>query len=742
MSVARIALDIPSRQLTDAFDYDIPYRLEERLAVGCAVLVEFGRRRAVGHVVEVVNSSEVRGRKPVLDVVSEPRFDEVAARLAAWIAAEYVAPLSDAVRLFLPPGSIPEVVKGPNGWHLKEPSVASVEERVVELVEGHSFLPGTTAHRQRAVLDALGAGPVTTAELTAALGSVSQIVSRLERAGAVRITARRRFRDPAMHERPAPRHETLSRGQTAALQAIDGAGPGSCVVVHGVTGSGKTEVYLRAIEEVLVAGRSAIVLVPEISLTPQTVGRFRARFGDHIAVLHSRLSPGERLDQWDRIACGDARVVIGARSALFAPIHDLGLVVIDEEHESSYKQASSPRYHARDVAIRLAEMRAATLVLGSATPSMETLHAVETGRIARVLLEERVGGGVLPVVEVVDMGQEFLNGNRSIFSDRLLQELRGVAQRQEKAVLLLNRRGFASFLLCRECGHVPGCTRCSTSLTFHESGGILACHHCGARSGAPASCPECGSPYLRRFGAGTQRVAAEVESAVPGLAVVRMDADTTAAKGGHEHRLAEFEAAQAAVLVGTQMVAKGLDYPEVTLVGVVSADTTLHLADLRAGERTFQMLEQVAGRAGRGERPGRVIVQTYWPEHPAVVAVARHDPTAFYDAARAERADLGFPPYGRMANLIVTSTSRQEVKDRTAELAAALTGSAPASWEVLGPVPAPLSRIKDRYRWHVLVKAPEGADVPSVVRDALAATHRSSSSSSTLAIDIDPVDLM
>lgn len=740
MPVARIALDIPSRELAAAFDYDVPAALESRLAVGCAVLVEFGRRRVVGHVVELVDASDVSRRKPVLDVVSEPRFDEVAARLAAWIAAEYVAPLADAVRLFLPPGSVPEAVKGPDGWRLKAPAVSSVEERVVELVEGHSFVPGPTAHRQRALLEALTAGPVTTSELTAALGSISAVLARLQEAGALRVTARRRFRDPAMHERAAPRHETLSEGQAAALQAITAAGPGACVVVHGVTGSGKTEVYLRAIEEVLALGRSAIVLVPEISLTPQTVGRFRARFGDRIAVLHSRLSAGERLDQWDRIASGDARVAIGARSALFAPVRDLGLVVIDEEHESSYKQASSPRYHARDVALRLAKMRLATLVLGSATPSMETLHAAETGRMARVVLDERVGGGVLPAVEVVDMGQEFLNGNRSIFSDRLLQELRGVAERQEKAVLLLNRRGFASFLLCRECGHVPGCTRCSTSLTFHESGGMLACHHCGARSRAPASCPECGSPYLRRFGAGTQRVAAEVESAVPGLAVVRMDADTTAAKGGHEHRLAEFEAARAAVLVGTQMVAKGLDYPEVTLVGVVSADTTLHLPDLRAGERTFQMLEQVAGRAGRGERPGRVIVQTYWPQHPAIVAVSRHDSTAFYDAERAERADLGFPPYGRMANLIVTSTSRQQVKDRTAELAAALTSSAPTSWEVLGPVPAPLSRVKDRYRWHVLVKAPAGADIPSVVRNALAATQRSNLS--TLAIDIDPVDLM
>jgi len=738
--IARVALDIPSRELATAFDYDVPPHLEGATAVGCAVLVEFGKRRAVGHVVELAGSSEVTCRKPLLAVVSEPRFDEAAAELAAWIAHEYVAPLSDAVRLFLPPGSVPEVVRTAGGWRLKEPAVTPAEERVVELVEDSSFTPAPTAHRQRAVLDALAAGPVTTAELAAALGPVSSVVRRLVEAGAIRISTRRRFRDPATPARPAPRHEALSAGQAAALEAVATAEPGSCILLHGVTGSGKTEVYLRAIEGMLAQGRSAIVLVPEISLTPQTVGRFRSRFGDRIAVLHSRLSPGERLDQWERIASGEARVAIGARSALFAPVRDLGLVVIDEEHEASYKQSSSPRYHARDVAMRLAGLRGAVVVLGSATPSMEALHAAQEGLMTRVELHERVGGGALPEVEIVDMGQEFLNGNRSIFSDRLLLELRRVAARREKAVLLLNRRGFASFLLCRECGHVPGCSRCSTSLTFHQSRAQLACHHCGVRAPAPAACPVCGSRYLRRFGAGTQRVAAEVESVVPGLPVVRMDADTTSSKGGHEHRLAEFEAQPFGVLVGTQMVAKGLDYPDVTLVGVVSADTTLHLPDLRAGERTYQMLEQVAGRAGRGARPGRVVIQTYWPAHPAIVAAARHDPELFYQAERADREALGFPPYGRMVNLIVTSPSADDVKARCAELADALRQRSPSSWEVLGPVPAPLARVKDRYRWHVLVKAPPGADVASTVRRALGATRRCGLS--TLAIDVDPIDLM
>ncbi|MDF1541764.1 MAG: primosomal protein N' [Anaerosomatales bacterium] len=739
MTVARVVLDIPSKELSSAFDYDVPDSLREDAVIGCAVLVEFGSRRAVGHVVAVADSSEVANRKPVIAVLAPPRFDEVAADLARWIAQEYVAPLSDAIRLLLPPGSVPEVVKNDSGWVLKPPPVSAAEERVVEVVEGHHFAPGTNAHRQRAVLDALTTGPVTMGELTAALGSVASTVKRLEQAGAVRVSLRRRFRDPDVRERSAPRHERLSGGQRDALEAIRVAGPGACVLLHGVTGSGKTEVYLRAIAEELARGRSAIVLVPEISLTPQTVGRFRSRFGEQIAVLHSRLSAGERFDQWDRLASGQARVAIGARSALFAPVHDLGLVVMDEEHETSYKQSSAPRYHARDAARRLVAARGAKLVLGSATPSMETLHSCRTGETACVVLDERVGGGTLPEVEVVDMGQEFLNGNRSIFSDGLARELRGVAERNEKAVLLLNRRGFASFLLCRECGHVPGCDRCSTSLTFHESGSLLVCHHCGARSIAPPACPQCGSPYLRRFGAGTQRVAAEVSALVPGLPVVRMDADTTAAKGGHEHRLAEFELLESAVLVGTQMVAKGLDYPEVTLVGVVSADTTLHLPDVRSGERTFQLLEQVAGRAGRGERPGRVIIQTYWPDHPAITAVARHDPSLFYTSEDADRSALTFPPYGRMANIIVTSHSLVDVKACSGHVARALGERVPERWEVLGPVPAPLARVKDRHRWHVLVKAPPGTALPEMVRRALKEVK--TPRGVTLAVDIDPLDL-
>ena len=740
MAVARVALDIPARALADAFDYDIPPNLESEARVGCAVLVEFGHRKAVGHVVDVVASSDVPGRKPLCAVLSPPRFDEVSARLAAWIAGEYVAPLADAVRLFLPSGSVPEVAKTDDGWQLVRPRVRQATERVVEICGDAGFVPAVSATRQRAVLDALAAGPLTTGELNALLGPVSSVVTRLSEAGAVRVRERQRSRGPAPVSRPAPRHEELSVGQSGALDTIDAAQPGSWVVVKGVTGSGKTEVYLRAIEKVRAAGRGAIVLVPEISLTPQTVGRFRSRFGDEIAVLHSRLSAGERFDEFERVARGEARVVVGARSALFAPVTDLGIVVIDEEHETSYKQGSSPRYHAREVARRLVELRSAVLVTGSATPSMESLHAAETGRCALCELPERVGGGALPEIEVVDLGAEFATGNRSMFSRRLVEELIGVQERGEKAILLMNRRGYASFLLCRECGHVPGCDRCSTSLTFHETGPVLMCHHCAARVAVPPVCPKCESPYLRRFGAGTQRVAEEVALVVPELPVVRMDADTTSNKGGHERRLAEFESHSSAVLVGTQMLAKGLDYPSVTLVGVVTADTTLHLPDVRAGERTFQMLEQVAGRAGRGPQGGRVIIQTYWPEHAAIRAVVTRDPEVFYAQDRGERRDLGYPPFGRIANITLTARVRSRAKEHADVIARTIAEHAPEQVRVLGPSPAPLARIKDRYRWHVLVKAPEGHPLSELVRAALAAVP--SASDVSVAPDIDPLDLM
>jgi len=480
--------------------------------------------------------------------------------------------------------------------------------------------------------------------------------------------------------------------------------------------------------------------VPEISLTPQTVGRFRSRLGDNVAVIHSRLSAGERFDQWQLALEGRVNVVVGARSALFAPVKDLALIVIDEEHEPSYKQAQTPRYHARDVAERLISIRGGALVLGSATPSMESQHAVETGRYERVALTQRVGGGSPPPVEVVDMGAEFADGNRSIFSERLRTELQSVMERGDKAVLFLNRRGFASFLLCRECGFVPECPSCSVSLTYHEDGGRLQCHHCGHTATAPVTCPRCDSPYLRRFGAGTQRAEAELEALVPGVPIIRMDADTTSRKGGHESALARFDAPGPAVLLGTQMIAKGLDFPDVTLVGVLNADTSMHVPDFRAAERTYQLLEQVAGRAGRGPKGGTVIIQTYWADHPAVLAVMRREPALLFDAERADRASIGYPPYVRLANVGFSGPKAPDVSEAAARFARALGDLLPHDWRVLGPSPAPIARLKNRWRWHLVLKAPPGVDISSLLAQVDAATP--GIEGVTRSIDVDPAGML
>ncbi|MDP2182569.1 MAG: primosomal protein N' [Actinomycetota bacterium] len=790
MPVAEIVLDIPTRQLDRTFDYDVPAGLERDLTPGVAVMVDFAHRMAVGYVIGVKDTSEIHDLKPVLAVLSAPLFNEAAGPLAGWIASRYVAPLSDCIRLFLPPGSTPTAVAtvvargkppqqsspetwallaegvpessvaeldglgGQRGveallasgalirrWTLKPPAVRAATALWVTRAEDGHYMPPANAHLQSAVLEAVSAGPLTTRELAAEFGPVTPVVHRLAEMGAVVVQERRAFRTPSSAGRPCGRPDRLTDEQQAAVSAILGrVGTGEVSVLDGITGSGKTEVYMRAIEQVVHGGGSAIVLVPEISLTPQTVGRFRGRFGDHVAVLHSRLSTGERFDEWERVRTAQARIVVGARSALFAPACDLRLIVIDEEHEHTYKQGSSPRYHTRDVAEELARRSGAALVLGSATPSMETLDRCERGDWHPLVLSKRVGGGALPEVDVVDMGREFNEGHRSMFSRRLTEALQGVATRGEKAVLLLNRRGFASFMLCRSCGHVPECDSCTTSMTYHETGPILACHHCGARRAVPATCPECASPYLRLFGAGTQRVQHDLGELLPELAVVRMDADSTTGKGGHERRLAEFEALSSGVLLGTQMVAKGLDYPDVTLVGVLSADTTLHLPDFRAAERTYQLIAQVSGRAGRGALPGRVIVQTYWPDHPAIRAAASHDRSALVASERTDRKALGYPPYGRLANVVVTSPRLDAAREGATAIGEALRAAVPPSWAVLGPSPAPLARLKRAYRWHVLLRAPLDADVSSALRDALRTA--SLPRDVTVAPDVDPVDLL
>ena len=767
MRYAYVVLDIPTRALERAFDYAIPDELAETVQVGATVLVTFSRRPSIGYVVALADRPapgvDPERVLPVRQVLAPPAFDDGAARVALWMAREYACPPCEALRPFLAPGQLVKVRREGEGapWQLVCERSGPVDVRWVRLAEdGEPYEPRRNASRQRSVLEALSAGPVRMAELSATIPGAAQAVAALERRGAVVVESRRRVRGgerTLLSSAVARRPERLTQGQHDALEAIDRAreaARGDVVLVDGVTGSGKTEVYLAAIERALDEGKGALVLVPEISLTAQTVGRFRSRFGDDVAVLHSRLSVGERFDQWDLVRRGEARVVVGARSALFAPLHDVGLIVIDEEHEGSYKQGSAPRYHARELAARLARERGCALVLGSATPSLESLARCRAGAWGdvswtRVAMPERPGAAALPEVSIVDMRLQFTGGNRSIFSDELRRALEEVLERREKAVLLLNRRGFATFVMCRACGCVPECPHCSTALAYHERTHELVCHTCGqswptaAWPDPSTRCPNCGSRYMGAFGVGTQRVEDELAMLVGDRAeVIRMDADTTSGHGGHQRLLERFDAAECAVLVGTQMIAKGLDFPEVTLVGVVNADTTLKLPDFRAAERTYDLLEQVAGRAGRGERPGRVIVQTYWAGHPAIRAVQLHDRATFLEPELAERQEAAYPPFSRLGNVIVSGRDARAVRLAADDLADGLrrrVGTRPG-WEVLGPADCLKPRVKDRLRRHVMLKCPVDGHMGEVLGAVVREMGRRPGIS--VAIDVDCHDLM
>lgn len=773
MDAARVILDIPTQALDEAYTYLIPDGMDEA-QIGCAVSVPFGRRPAIGFIIGIdhwddADLADARASlpvdpaklKPLHRVLSHPYFTEEGAACAAYLAHRYVAPLSSCVRLFTPPGGVPRMVRSGGHWKVESPAVGEVDDRWVRLgPAAEGFKPRAGAVKQRVILDALRPGELRVAELSMEFGAVGQALKSLAAKGVVVVERRRRLRgdglSPAgesLEYRHVGARPKLTDGQQRALSAIDAAlaaRDGHVVVVDGVTGSGKTEVYLRAIEQVVERRQTALVLVPEISLTPQTVARFRGRFGQTVAVMHSRMSQGERYDQWDFIRSGAARVVVGARSALFTPLRNVGIIVIDEEHETSYKQDQAPRYQAREVAAWMARRLGAALVLGSATPSIESLDACEHDpRWTRTVLPERANGKPLPQIEVVDMSAEFRGGSRSMFSRRLAQSLESTLRAGQKAILLLNQRGFAKFLLCRDCGFVPECPNCSTSMTFHEAGNLLVCHHCDHREAVPPRCPKCGSPYLKKFGAGTQRVEAALHQLVEGFdgvgaTIIRMDADTTKGKGAHQRLLEQFMAAGPAVLLGTQMIAKGLDFADVTLVGVINADTTLKLPDFRAGERTFDLIEQVAGRAGRANLPGHVVVQTYQPAAVPIRAAAQYDRAAFLADELYKRRMLKYPPFVRLANIMVWGKDQQAVQAEARVLSRALEQQVREqvgdAWVLFPATPCVLARLRGTYRWHILLKTPADDDPARVLGPLFRA--RKPVDGVAAAVDIDPISLL
>lgn len=508
-------------------------------------------------------------------------------------------------------------------------------------------------------------------------------------------------------------------------------------LLYGITGSGKTQIYIEAVAKVRQQGRQAVVLVPEIALTGQIITRFKEWFGDDVVVLHSKLSVGERYDTWQRLRDGTAGIVIGARSAVFAPVPDPGIFIIDEEHEFTYKQEESPHYHTREVALKRAELAGAAVVLGSATPAVETYYKAENGIHRLISMPSRIDGACLPAVTIVDMREELSSGRRSVISQPLRELLTATIERGEQAIILLNRRGYATFVICRECGHVMRCPHCAVSLVYHVSSGTLRCHYCQGTQSAPDVCPACASRYIKYFGTGTQKVEEELASLEPPARVIRMDQDTTGGKMSHDRILAAFAAGKYDILLGTQMVAKGHDIKNVTAVGIISADTALNLPDFRAAERSFTLLTQAAGRAGRGDRPGRVVVQTYNPDHYAVKAGANHDYLAFYQQEIAYRRELFYPPYSEVIKLTVQGNDEAKGRRHAEQIAAGLREKlSAAAGTVVGPFPAPVAKISDVYRMHILIKATSLEETRSAIR-ALELTSRSD-----VVIDVDPLTVL
>jgi len=512
-------------------------------------------------------------------------------------------------------------------------------------------------------------------------------------------------------------------------------------LLHGITASGKTEIYLRAIKECFDRGRSSIVLVPEISLTPQTVERFKSRFGDHIAVLHSRLSEGVRFHEWKRIRNGEARVVVGARSAIFSPVKDLGIIIVDEEHETSYKQEETPRYHAREVALMRAEIAKSAVVLGSATPSMESYHRAQKGEFGLLKMKQRIEKMVLPKVTVVDMKREISDVRKVfVFSRALKNKIEEIVKKKEQVILFLNRRGYSTFVNCRKCGFVVKCKRCDSVMVYHFATQSLRCHWCNSKATPPRICPDCSSSYINYFGTGTEKVEEALRRMIPYTKMGRMDTDSTKKRGAHARMLGDFKRGDIQILIGTQMIAKGLDFPNVTLVGVISADTALNLPDFRASERTFSLLTQVAGRAGRGELGGEVIIQTYAPAHYAITSSITHDYDTFYEKELKSRKELGLPPFYHLVRVTLRGRNNKVTLESAAELTGALRKLInDKDISVLGPVPAVISKLRGRFRWNVIVKGKDMKKLRGYLKEALKTYKRGKGVSGI--VDVDPLSI-
>lgn len=714
MRFADIVVDLSADAVDRLFTYVIPEDMDAE--AGWQVQARFGLRTVEGFVVSVSERCSLPPErvKPLLKALhGYPVILPELLELAEWMHQRYICNLVDALRLMIPSQMRGDRVRA----RLRRVATLNMTEEEVACFRKEN----PRAKVQLSILERLSSGDAEASVLSAS--ALKALVSR----GAVRIVEEEQRRVPSALEKNAAVEEPeLMPGQWRAVEEMTRAleHGGGRFLLHGVTGSGKTEVYIRLIRRALAMGKSAIVLVPEIVLTPQMVSWIHGRFGTDAAVLHSGLSAGERFDEWRRIRFGEARVVIGARSAVFAPLENLGVIIVDEEHENTYQSDSRPRYDAREIAWRRTEKSGGVLVLGSATPSISSYMRAMPGvrsenRLTLVELRERVMGRPMPEVELVDMRGEFERGNHSIFSARLSQELQTCLDGGKQAVLFINRRGYSTFVSCRACGYVVKCDQCDVSMTYHQSGNVLRCHYCGAEMAPPSRCPRCASRYIKYFGAGTQKVEDEVHRLFPLARTVRVDMDTTGGKDSHRRLIERFRSGEANVMIGTQMIAKGLDFPAVTLAGVIAADMTLNLPDYRSAERTFQLITQVAGRAGRAADPGRVIVQTYEPDHYGIVLAAKQDYRAFYHRESLYRRRALYPPFTVIARIVFSSGSEQAAKEAALNAEKALNeyldrSGARDDAVQMRALEAPIKLLRGMSRWQVFLKMYFKGDIAGV----------------------------
>ena len=741
--IAEVIINSTAKKLNRTFDYNIPKHLEDFIIVGSKVLVPFANFKTPeeAYVVGIKEKSEYKV-KDILKI--EDNLTDKQISLAKWMAKRYFCNISDCIKLMLTPGT--RTKNRENRITDKKINVVYLKKDIQEIEFDIETNKIKTEKQKRVIKFVIENQGCTVPEIEMFADCTRGVVNTLVKNGYLEIVEKTIERNPLLNKK-VERNTKLkfTEEQQYAYEQIEKLmNEYKEFLLFGVTGSGKTEVYLQLIEKVLNDKKSAIMLVPEISLTPQIINRFIARFGrEEIAVIHSKLSVGERHDEWERIREGKAKIVIGARSAIFAPVKSLGIIIIDEEHDSSYKSEITPKYQAKEVAKKIAEEEKCPIVLGSATPEISTYYKSEIGEIEKLELTKRANKSELPKVEIIDLKQELANGNRSMLSRELYQDIEKNLKNKEQTILFLNRRGFSTFVMCRECGYTVKCKNCNISLTYHKYDNKLKCHYCGYEEKVATKCPECGSDKIRYFGTGTQKLEQEIKKQFEGIKTIRMDVDTVTKKNSHEKILEAFRKDNIDILIGTQMVVKGHHFPNVTLVGAIAADSSLNIDDYRANERTFQTLTQVAGRAGRGEKKGKVIIQTYNPENFSIQCAQKQNYEKFYKTEKALREQLKYPPFCDIIVIGFSSESEQEIIKLINRVYKYLNDKLDLNKQkILRPMPSPIDKIQNKYRWRIIIKGNMDEETNKILNICLKKIYKSDKKDVRVAIDVNPNNMI